>query len=166
MLFSDWTLQVMPRTHLLDHNPVCLRSLGSGNGQRANRSFRFEAMWLRQEDFKSFLTDSWATSEDIEHSLAQFRSALGPWNKEIFGIIESQKQRLLSRLEGIQRSNAYPHSEFLYKLEVELHGKLNRLLVLEELNGSKKLVRCGFLREIAIPDFIILKPRCEDVEIG
>lgn len=53
-------------------------------------------------------------------------------------MIEQKKRSLLNRLDGIQRSPRYPHSEHLCKLEIESQDDLERLLKLEEIKWFKK----------------------------
>ncbi|KAK4262491.1 hypothetical protein QN277_028046 [Acacia crassicarpa] len=95
-------------------------------------------MWIWHDDFGDFIRHVWPANSDINASLETLQPLLSSWNKEVFGMIEQNKQRILKRLDGIQRSSGYPHSDFLAKLEIELQTELERLLELEEIKWFQK----------------------------
>ncbi|KAK4274538.1 hypothetical protein QN277_017742 [Acacia crassicarpa] len=136
--FSDFYIQVLPRTRFSDHNPLCLKYVTDGESSNLERPFRFEAMWIKHENYNDFLQESWISSMDINQSLDCFKNSLKSWNKELFGMVEQQKRSIMNRLDGIQKSRAYPYSEFLCNLEIELQESLERILKLEEIKWFQK----------------------------
>lgn len=50
-------------------------------------------------------------------AIPQFESTIKVWNKEVFGNIFHHKQKILYKLDGIQKSKSYPSSFFLQDLE-------------------------------------------------
>ncbi|KAK4271434.1 hypothetical protein QN277_020133 [Acacia crassicarpa] len=95
-------------------------------------------MWIFHENYNEFLNKTWYNVGDINLSLDNLRHSLEPWNKDVFGLLEQKKQRLLNRLAGIQKATAYPYSAFLLDLEWELQEELERLLKFEEIKWFQK----------------------------
>ncbi|KAI9088637.1 hypothetical protein K1719_029751 [Acacia pycnantha] len=50
----NYAVQVLPRSCFSDHNPLCLKVEGNICGS-GDRCFRFEAMWLKHENYSEFL---------------------------------------------------------------------------------------------------------------
>ncbi|XP_028754982.1 uncharacterized protein LOC114714409 [Neltuma alba] len=95
-------------------------------------------MWMTHEDFQKFLSTSWSNPGDLETKLQQFSIAAASWNRDVFGMVEKRKRRIMARLEGIQKSNSYPYSSFLQNLEMELQTELEAVLTQEELKWFQK----------------------------
>ncbi|XP_019224694.1 PREDICTED: uncharacterized protein LOC109206328 [Nicotiana attenuata] len=93
--------------------------------ERIDRCFANEG-WIKQypEAFKDQPT--------LLQSIDEFKKLATKWNKEVFGNIFHQKNRLLARISGIQRSASYQFSSFLQNLESELNNELNLILKNEE----------------------------------
>ncbi|KAK4283882.1 hypothetical protein QN277_000786 [Acacia crassicarpa] len=135
--FGNCVLKVLPRTKFSDHNPICL-NWESETQRSMDRPFRFEAMWIKHAQYKSFLEGEWVAEGNINESLGKLRNSLGVWNRNVFGLVECQKYVIMKRLEGIQCSQAYPRSQFLCSLEAKLHEDLERLLDIEEIKWFQK----------------------------
>ncbi|KAK4267191.1 hypothetical protein QN277_024006 [Acacia crassicarpa] len=90
-------------------------------------------MWISHENYESFLENTWTYDNNLDASLKNFQANLTHWNRNIFGMVEKKKLEILARLNGIQRSRAYPHSQFLSELELELQRELDNLLRMEEI---------------------------------
>ena len=52
-------------------------------------------------NFNEFMINSWSGEEEVHVKLADLQITLNRWNKEVFGIIEGRKRRLLNRQNGI-----------------------------------------------------------------
>lgn len=57
-LFAEAHVKHLSRTKS-DHNPIKLCLKSGFASSPANRPFRFEAMWLKHEGFKEFITQNW-----------------------------------------------------------------------------------------------------------
>ncbi|KAK4286195.1 hypothetical protein QN277_002786 [Acacia crassicarpa] len=136
--FPDAYAKVLPRTKFSDHNPLLL-CVGSKQGLgKAPKPFRFEAMWLAHESFSEFLKCSWSEQCNLPENLEEFKCNVGSWNREVFGFVERKKSDILARLNGMQKSPAYPRSKFLCDLELQLQSDLNEVLKAEEVKWFQK----------------------------
>lgn len=52
--FSECSVQVMARTRLSDHNPLCLKCVNCFIPRGNDRPFRFEAMWICHDNVDDF----------------------------------------------------------------------------------------------------------------
>ncbi|KAK4253809.1 hypothetical protein QN277_010436 [Acacia crassicarpa] len=77
-------------------------------------------MLMSHANFGELLADQWRTEMGIDVSLQSFQKALIPWNQNVFGYVEKKKHIILARLNGIQKSPTYPHSQYLCRLEFKL----------------------------------------------
>ncbi|XP_054782099.1 uncharacterized protein LOC129289366 [Prosopis cineraria] len=136
--FPNCTVQVLARTQFSDHNPILIKLSNEEPLGRGLKPFRFEATWLTHENFNNFLKESWNLDYDLNLNLDEFKKSVLVWNKEVFGYVEKKKKELLARLKGIQKSNAYPYSAFLSKLEGSLQRELDKILKLEETKWFQK----------------------------
>lgn len=136
--FPECAVKVLPKTSFSDHNPLSISLQSNFSNKKDPKPFRFEAMWLSHDSFKSFLQDQWNNLDKLESNLYSFGQSLQHWNKEVFGMVERKKRNVLARLNGIQKSSAYPHYKFLCKLESFLHIELEEILKLEEIKLFQK----------------------------
>ncbi|KAK4286586.1 hypothetical protein QN277_003122 [Acacia crassicarpa] len=135
--FPNCSVKNLPRTRFSDHNPILL-NLGVLVKVRRNNPFRFEAMWMAHDDFNNFLRGQWNSDGGLEMKLENVRKGIPVWNKETFGMIERKKREILARLNGIQKSPAYPYSTFLNDLELKLQWELEEISKLEEIKWFQK----------------------------
>ncbi|BFG33690.1 hypothetical protein CerSpe_199640 [Prunus speciosa] len=137
-LFAEAHVKHLPRTKS-DHNPikVCLQS--GFTPSPAHRPFRFEAMWLKHEGFKEFITQQW--SQLSGSVVAKSRGLIEPlkqWNTNVFGHLKKRKANLLARIDGIQKTLCLGPNRFLNKLEVSLVEEFNMLLDQEAIFWHQK----------------------------
>ncbi|KAI9087491.1 hypothetical protein K1719_030631 [Acacia pycnantha] len=116
--FSRADVRVIPRIGL-DHHPLVVRLEEEVKGVQV-RPFKFQAAWLMHEQFEGVLARSWNEAEQAHRNLFYLQQELYRWNREVFGNIEARKKRLLSRLNGVQRSNDWRDTEVGYG--VAMHG--------------------------------------------
>ncbi|GKV14797.1 hypothetical protein SLEP1_g25615 [Rubroshorea leprosula] len=131
LLFPEATLFHLPRTSS-DHCPILL-DLKPFTHRTGSRPFRMEKFWLDHPEFQALIQQIWSsnnsnTSDCLDTSMKQARI----WSRNTFGNIFKRKQKLLSRLAGIQKSTSYNFSHFLWNLEKELIQEFERVLKLEE----------------------------------
>ncbi|KAK4284609.1 hypothetical protein QN277_001415 [Acacia crassicarpa] len=136
--FEQCSVRVLPRVKFSDHNPICLCFGKDVVSRSVSRPFRFEAMWLHHQDYRAFLSEEWDIQGDLNLSLSRFQEAIRVWNYDVFGMVETRKNRILARLNGIQKSTAYPYSRYLCGLEINLQEDLQRILALEEVKWFQK----------------------------
>ncbi|XP_028776957.1 uncharacterized protein LOC114733630 [Neltuma alba] len=129
--FPDSIVNVLPCTKFSDHNSLILL-LSELPVSKSSKPFRFEAMWLEHETFKDFLIDAWKQSDDLNNTLNDLKDSIIVWNRDVFGFIEKRKRQILARLNGIQKSDAYP-SRFVCNLEIKPQNELEEVLKLEEM---------------------------------
>ncbi|XP_061343807.1 uncharacterized protein LOC133289818 [Gastrolobium bilobum] len=114
-----------------DHYPVLVR-LEKGDSCWRERPFRFMAIWQNDPRFSVFFKSNWDTSSELLSSLKSFTLAVKDWNKSVFGFILFRKNRVLARLDGIQKHMCLHNSWHLEDLETKLLRELSEILDLEE----------------------------------
>ena len=92
---------VLPRP-ISDHFPIFLEE---GDMKRRLSPFRFENMWLEEEEFKDQMKMWWGSfnftrtsSFVLDAKLRALKVILKTWNKEVFGLIEINKEEALSQV--------------------------------------------------------------------
>ncbi|XP_015933190.1 uncharacterized protein LOC107459476 [Arachis duranensis] len=134
--FGDARVEILSRVHS-DHHPL-LAVLRPNQIDRGEKPFCFEAMWATHPEFSEFIQRSWNQNNHFYQNLKTLTQKLKVWNKEIFGHILKKKRRILNRLEGIQRNDAYGRNSFLQRLEKELLADLEEILNQEEIMWMQK----------------------------
>ncbi|KAJ9682277.1 hypothetical protein PVL29_018249 [Vitis rotundifolia] len=114
--------------------------------RRGPTPFRFENMWLKEEDFKEVMRKWW---EGIQVSgLANFilieklkalKPILRSWNKEVFGQIVSKKQRAWNLMDYWDKEESV-HSLYLEEEEArkEAREMYKKWVLLEEVSWRQK----------------------------
>eukprot|EP00253_Pinus_taeda_P034780 PITA_34780 len=127
---GEFTAHIIPFSGS-DHWPI--EMLWNKPGNNIKKPFRFEAFWLSHPKFKEFITSTWQNCNPIEHSkMARFQKKLKllkgeikRWNKNTFGNIFKEKEKILQDLNNIQqRLILEGRTEELALKEQEMEGKL------------------------------------------
>eukprot|EP00253_Pinus_taeda_P035285 PITA_35285 len=92
-----------------DHWPIRLEVDTKGN--RGKRPFRFEAFWLRDPEFIKKVEEWWRKStiqgkgkmHTFQLKLKELKGRIKKWNKEEFGNIMEDKQKLEKEMESLQQ---------------------------------------------------------------
>ena len=66
-------------------------------------------------------------------AIKNLTSKLKDWNTNVFRNIFKQQCTILNRINGLQNSPRYSHSEFLDKFECDLNHELDQILENEEI---------------------------------
>lgn len=125
-LFPNSKILHLPKTHS-DHSPLLI-NLNSCRKPRGPRPFRLGKFWINHPSFKDVVKSCWIDNNLIQ-ATNQLRDSSLSWSRTTFG---DTKKRLLSRINGIQCSAAYPYSSFLQNFESSLVKEYNTTLKLEE----------------------------------
>lgn len=135
-LFPERMIKILPRTYS-DHSPFIMHVYGNHKPTLYRRPFRFEAAWLLDPSFNNLVTENWKGST-INECINNFTKASTNWNKEVFGNIFRKKRWVLSRIEGIQKSQDKQFSHNLQFLEKDLIKEYSNILAQEELHWYQK----------------------------
>ncbi|XP_061339245.1 uncharacterized protein LOC133285942 [Gastrolobium bilobum] len=128
--FEDADVLTLPRL-FSDHCPILVR-LEKEETDWRERPFRFLASWQYDPRFSPFLKANWNQAANLCDSLNSFTPALKDWNRDVFGFIQYKKNRIISRLDGIQKVSSSNNSKQLEKLESKLKDELSGILDQEE----------------------------------
>lgn len=85
-----------------DHAPLYVQLDPERRGDPRRRPFRFEAAWLKHDEFKELLNASWNGELSTLAALESLKKKLKKWNKEIFGNVIQRKETLLGEIKEIQ----------------------------------------------------------------
>ncbi|XP_061363608.1 uncharacterized protein LOC133307174 [Gastrolobium bilobum] len=114
-----------------DHRPVLLCDGGHSAPVEHTRSFKFMAAWLTDSRFNDLVRNSFEGDVNWLDARNQFESEAKVWHQDVFKEEIKKKNRLYSRLNGLDsyRFGKYDHNTEL--LQKELWRKLQAILVQE-----------------------------------
>uniref|UniRef100_A0A2N9HFT5 Reverse transcriptase domain-containing protein n=1 Tax=Fagus sylvatica TaxID=28930 RepID=A0A2N9HFT5_FAGSY len=143
---DDWQ-RLFPRAgikHLSapnsDHSPIILDT--HLELQKGVRTFRFEAMWARDESSLEVVDKAWALQVEGSHNfrLAQkfhkVQKDLIVWNKYIFGVTKSRIRKLEDRLKVVQDLDPFLQLIWRWKLPFQL-SLMNGLQIFPSNHSSR-----------------------------
>ncbi|XP_061376477.1 uncharacterized protein LOC133318493, partial [Gastrolobium bilobum] len=134
--FEEGHVRALPRLNS-DHNPFLI-SLSSSKDEWKDRPFRFHSFWQDHILFNQFLKDNWHVHMNITDCLKVLTPCIKEWNKKVFGNIKHRKNKLMRRLEGIQRAISEHNKDYLEKVECKIKAELEEVLDQEELLWYEK----------------------------
>eukprot|EP00253_Pinus_taeda_P007926 PITA_07926 len=136
-----------------DHWPICLEiDIKKTN---IKKPFRFESFWLRNPDFLNKLEEWWSRSKvrgqckmhTFQLRLKEMKHKIRKWNKEDFGNIFEEKQKLERAMEEVQQQNILEgRNDERCKEESRLISQLEERRKQEEILWKQKS-RINWLRE-------------------
>ncbi|XP_074300458.1 uncharacterized protein LOC141631726 [Silene latifolia] len=129
-----------------DHCPLLISPNGFAPLSTINRPFRFQACWMKHENFKDFVEESWPVDGIFQQKLSTLARKLKDWNTQIFGNIFRKKKELMARIGGCQRELSLRRIPYLIKLEAKLRRELDEVMEQEELLWYQKS-RLEFIRD-------------------
>ncbi|XP_061349159.1 uncharacterized protein LOC133294495 [Gastrolobium bilobum] len=136
LMFHEGQVRVLPRINS-DHNPILI-TLEPSKVDGVERPFRFHSFWLDHQFFNNFIKKNWRQDQRTVDSLRDFTPLIKQWNKDVFGNIHHKKNKLIGRLEGIQRAISEQNKSHLEKIEGKIRGELEQVLEQEELLWFEK----------------------------
>jgi hypothetical protein len=129
-IFSDSIITHLPLP-TSDHCGLWIQMTGTIHHN--NRPFKFMAPWLDHPDFNNQILNSWRNSFTWLDNINNTSSNLREWNRDVFGNIFKRKERILRRLEGINRKLQNSHIDRLIILRDELWEEYNVIVKQEDV---------------------------------
>ena len=126
LLYPDAKVSHLTRCHS-DHCPVLMETNPRRQLHLA-RPFRFQSFWLSDPSFPIVVNKAWQQPRRLMEAIDVFSRQASLWNKNHFGNIFKKKNRILARLDGVQRSLANQPSSSLVALEKSLCKELDVVL--------------------------------------
>ncbi|KAL9680033.1 hypothetical protein QQ045_017906 [Rhodiola kirilowii] len=126
-------------TFTSDHVPILLNFQGLIKRGRSNK-FRFEAMWLRHDNFNQTLRKLWNQEHtSITRKLDSVNEGIRNWNSKEFGKVNGRIKDLKTRLENLR-------SQERTEEEAKVCSQLDEWLRREELMWKQRS-RADWLRK-------------------
>ena len=91
-----------------DHSPLALQMVQKLRKRKAQKTFRFELMWLRDQRCEEVVKKAWdkgkmvSTGGVLENCLGQCRARLEVWKKRELGHLGRKVTKLEKRLEWLK----------------------------------------------------------------
>ncbi|KAE8715013.1 hypothetical protein F3Y22_tig00110187pilonHSYRG00428 [Hibiscus syriacus] len=128
-------LRVITLTRIYsDHNLILVNTDLEIPMDKDKRPFRFEVAWLTHEEFKMVFNSAWDRKKhSLVDAVEEVKNVIISWKDSNFGNIFKRKKTLAKRLQGIQRSPHYFHSNFLQDLEKVLDYEYQQVLTQKEI---------------------------------
>ena len=133
-------------THLSDHNMLILKAIPPrSRNKRRKRLFRFEAMWIKEDECDEVVKNAWERGRILESQnqfrrcLLECRSSLQSWNSTKFGHVGRNIASLSKKLQWLE---CLPGGELNM---AEIHAtkvELNKLLSAEEVMWKQRSRNC------------------------
>ncbi|KAK6131702.1 hypothetical protein DH2020_034499 [Rehmannia glutinosa] len=100
------------------------------------RPIRFESYWIRSQDCKQVVHDSWlstppALNEKLQHCL----SGLTQWSRKKFGDLNEKIQKCKTSISNLEKKTITPQ---IHQELSALHGQLNVLMGLNDLKWKQR----------------------------
>lgn len=117
-----------------DHCPISI-DLEPSLMVRKKKSFRFEAMWVREQGCEQVIKDLWhntrgnSASEKVSNGVRQCSSDLSEWNRLHFGKVHVEIRKLNKQIQRLERIKDKLGNRALLKVSKE---RLEELLIREE----------------------------------
>ncbi|XP_074277180.1 uncharacterized protein LOC141600825 [Silene latifolia] len=135
--FEDAIVRHLPAFQS-NHCPLLISPNGFAPTHSINRPFRFQACWMKHENFTEFVEENWPKDGLFPTRLHQLSTKLQDWNNHTFGNIFRKKNELMARIGGCQRELSKSRVGYLIKLEARLRRELHEVLEQEELLWYQK----------------------------
>ncbi|XLR25102.1 hypothetical protein S83_053002 [Arachis hypogaea] len=121
-----------------DHCPLLIDVTGQENKRRRNRPniFRFEEMWLQNQECKEVICKSWSGSaEHLKWKLENCGRKLQQWGKHNFGQLP---KKIKEKQDSIEHLTTLPQSESTIMRLKETQRELDDLLYQEEIKWAQR----------------------------
>jgi len=115
-----------------DHAPLYLQLALNQTMDPRRRLFCFKAAWLSHECFKEMVQISWDLNLTTPVALQKLQGKLRIWNKEVFGAINTRKEKTVRQLKEVQDLLDVTQSDALLMKEEQLFKEFDTILEQEE----------------------------------
>ncbi|KAL4330796.1 hypothetical protein AHAS_Ahas13G0435900 [Arachis hypogaea] len=121
-------------SHVIDLRNVLPERVGKRRKQ--HRKFKFEELWLTNEDCGNIIEEAWKNSNGgIQGKLKVCAEKLEIWGRETFGDIP---KRIRKAQEEINSINESPQTDEVVKRGRELESELDELLRIDEIRWCQR----------------------------
>lgn len=127
-----------------DHRVLVVSYKHGGSRKPSNYEFKYQAAWSLEQGFTKVVEKAWH-GKDWLAGVESFKADTRSWSRQVVGNIIYKKQKLLKRLEGIDRARQRHEGNGLYRLEVSLWKEYYKLSYQEELTWYQRS-RCQWLQ--------------------
>ena len=133
-----------------DHAPILILPQQRMNIPRP--PFRFQNMWLRHEDFQSFVRSHWhghlseSPMETLNYRLRNLKFHLRWWNRHVFGNIHTQVDALKHELADVNRFLQTQFADDIWERRNRVSDRLDEMVRRQELFYLQKS-RAQWLKE-------------------
>jgi hypothetical protein len=103
LMFPDGFVKVLPRVDYSDHHPILISPIEAPH-LVAPRQFRFESVWLLDNNYAELLQQSWNRDGSIINNLSNMERVIKDWKFYTIDQLLHQKKLITARIGGIQRS--------------------------------------------------------------
>ena len=121
-----------------DHVPLFVQLSPEAKRDLSRRPFRFEVAWLKQSGFRELLQNSWNQNRSTPEALYGLRLKLKKWNKEVFGVVQVRKEKLVNDIKAIQDLLDRTQTDELLSKEAALIKEFEEVLEQEEIIWFQK----------------------------
>lgn len=81
------------------------------------KPFKFHPMWIHHPEFPEIVRRAWEFESNLHLAIKNFGDRAKVWNRDVFGNIFARKNRVLARLNGVQKALSNGPNHFLIQLE-------------------------------------------------
>ncbi|XP_031108616.1 uncharacterized protein LOC116013098 [Ipomoea triloba] len=114
-----------------DHCPLLI-DLDTKENRHTN-SFLFQGAWMNHHSFIQLVSNNWNGDLSVWQNKDAMAAKFKQWNITMFGNIHHRKNRLLHRLEGIQKLLDHARHAGIIKLERKIRQEIEDTLQQEEI---------------------------------
>lgn len=133
--FPDVIVKHLPKINS-DHSPILIELDKRAGGN--TKSFSFQQAWMTHPEFEKVIEENWNKESSTMENNLKLAPILEAWNREHFGNIFKRKDRLMRRLNGVQKALTTNHHGGILKLERRLRQELEATLHQEEIFWHQK----------------------------
>jgi hypothetical protein len=154
MMFPEVKLRNLNASHS-DHSPILLQN-SSVSSHEYHHTFRFENMWLKEEDVDEVVEEGWGREGvEITHRISRCADKLKRWGRRKRTKFKQEVEECSMAMEQLRGRNDVVGST-RYR---EVHEKHAKLLIQEETYWKQRAKCIGLRKGTSTPKFFICQPQ-------